>query len=532
MAYLVGDLYNTINQYNPGFAQSVVAKYNIPYHFDGEGRIYYDYPDNWDQTLQQEFEQEYQANKDYYDSRPRVTGFKPGNDPGITIDPSGYDLSAQAQSDIGVIRDRAADIYGRDANRFAVDPYDIPATEGFGYDPALADVYTTDASGYFDPTRQQLDYAGNVLDYALDTNGTPLGQAANLQYLAATGQAPSAADLALDRDANALFAQQMAMAARARGSASSGLATMNAQNNAALGYANLLNSADQARAQEMTAARGALAQTGLGIRQGDLAGAQQASSNAQQLYAINNSELQAGQANTAALNQGAQYNTGVSNDALKYSAGAMQSASGANQQAAMDTLTNNANRGVVVGQGDDQLGSDYATKLLTTGEADRSAGIDRERDIQGATAENAKIMNNYDLGFATNSIADQSARRQAEAQKTGAIIGGVGTALGVLGTIASDERMKDVRGKGSPADFSKVKPMKWSYDAESEGAPGTDWLEDGEEFESGMAQQFPKDVVEEGPDGGMRINAQKAMMRAFDALGDAQRRIKQLEARR
>jgi hypothetical protein len=73
--------------------------------------------------------------------------------------------------------------------------------------------------------------------------------------------------------------------------------------------------------------------------------------------------------------------------------------------------------------------------------------------------------------------------------------------------------------------------MKWSYDEEHEDAEGTEWLEDGEEFESGMAQQFPDDVVEKGKDGMLKVNVQKAMMRAFDALGDTQRRIKKLEKR-
>jgi hypothetical protein len=73
--------------------------------------------------------------------------------------------------------------------------------------------------------------------------------------------------------------------------------------------------------------------------------------------------------------------------------------------------------------------------------------------------------------------------------------------------------------------------MRWEYDAEHQDAPGTEWLDDGEEFKSGMAQDMPKDIVEKGPDGMMRVNVSKAMMSALTALGDTQRRVKQLEKR-
>jgi hypothetical protein len=121
---------------------------------------------------------------------------------------------------------------------------------------------------------------------------------------------------------------------------------------------------------------------------------------------------------------------------------------------------------------------------------------------------------------------------QADAQQNAALIGAIGTAAGAAGSIvASDERMKNVRGKGKPADFSGVEPKRWSYDAEHEDDEGTEWLEDGEEMESGMAQDMPDDVVEKGDDGMLRVNMQKLMMRIPDALGDVQRRIAKLEKR-
>jgi hypothetical protein len=452
--------------------------------------------------------------------------------PGVSIDLRKYGPSAELQSATAYQQELADYYRGLDANRWNIDPSALAPVDTYTYDPATADVYTTDVSETFDPTRQQLGYANDVLGYALDTNGTPLGQAAELQYLAATGQAPSAADLSLNRDANALFAQQMSMAARARGSASSGLATMNAQNNAALGYANLIGNADIARANEMTAARAGLAQTGLGIRQGDLAGAGQAASNAQQMYSINNSELQAGQANTTALNQGSQFNTGVRNDANQFNVGQMQSADAANALQLKQTLEGNRDVGRDTERQDAAIAAGYDAANLGQLNVDMDRGIRGEQDYQQSVNDVTTILGNMYNGHANNRTALQGIEMQANAQQNAALIGAIGTGLGAAGSmIGSDERMKNVHGKGEAADFSGVKPMKWSYDAEHEDAPGTEWLEDGEEFESGMAHQFPKDVIEEGPDGMMRVNAQKAMMRAFDALGDAQRRIQKLEKR-
>lgn len=454
-----------------------------------------------------------------------------------SIDPNAYALDAQGQADISTIRDVANSVYGRDATRFDVDPYAIPGVEGYSYDPATASIYTTDASQVFDPTREQLGYANDMLGYAMDINGTPLGQAAELQYLAATGQAPSAADLALNRDANALFAQQMAMAARARGSASSGLATMNAQNNAALGYAQLVNAADVARANEMAMARSALGQTGLGIRQGDLAGAQQAAQNANQLYSVNNSELQAMQNNTAAMNQGSQYNTAITNDAAKYGAGAMQAASGANMQGTMDLLTGNANRGATVGSADDALGADYANTLVTVGENDRGSAITREQNIQQTNENIQTLDNNYGLGVGSTQAQLTGQREAAQAQRDAAVIGAIGTGLGGIASMAaggpsppSDKRVKDIGGRASPADFSSVEPYEWEYEDSYDGAPGTQWTGGGP-MKSGMAQDFPDEVVETGPDGVLRVNPLKAMMRYADSIGDLQRRIKKVEAK-
>lgn len=529
------DPISLVAQANQGLYQQILADNT---YWVGD-RQYYDW-----EKVEAAVNQEYAANKQQYDefsfmSSDPNRGLSDYNfenftgvNPGVTIDISKYSATPELAAATEHQRELGNYYREQDANRWAIDPSTLMPVDTYTYDPATADVYTTDASQAFDPSRQQLGYANDMLGYAMDTNGTPLGQAAELQYLAATGQAPSAADLALNRDANAMFAQQMAMAARARGSASSGLATMNAQNNSALGYAQLINAANIARANEMTAARAGLSQTGLGIRQGDLAGASQAASNAQQMYGINNSELQANQANTQALNQGSQYNTDARNQANQFNVGQMQSASGANAQQLQSTLQGNREAGMKTEASDliASTGADQAYMGQLNRDQDRA--ILGEETYQHAVGDISSILGNVYNNQANNRTQLEGIDMQIESQEKGALLGALGTAVGTAATVVgSDERMKNVRGKGSPADFSKVKPMKWSYDEEHEDSEGTDWLEDGEEFESGMAQQFPDDVVEKGKDGMLKVNAQKAMMRAFDALGDAQRRIKKLEKR-
>ena len=434
-----------------------------------------------------------------------------------TIDLANYELSPQAQSDIGVIRNMAGEIYGRDPSRYNVDPNAVPTTQAYTYDPSTADIYTTDLSNVFDPARSQYGYANDMLNYATDLQGTDLQSAAELQYLAATGQAPSAADLALNRDANALFAQQMAMAARARGSASSGLATMNAQNNSALGYAQLVNAADIARANEMAVARGQYGQTGLGIRQQDIGIAGQAASNAQGIYAINNSELGGMQENTRLMNSGAQFNTGQQNNAYQYGAGAMQDASGRNQDATIGILTGNSNR---IGLGQD----------------DTDTGVRGGQDYQSTLENIQSRANNYGVGVGSQNTQLSIANADREQRETAAIAGAIGTGLaGAAEAIPwekpnSDERMKNVGRKTSPADFSGVEPHEWEYEDEFEGEPGTGWTGGGK-MQSGMAQDFPDSVVEKDEKGMLRVNPLKAMMRYADSIGDLQRRVKKMEAR-
>jgi hypothetical protein len=459
----------------------------------------------------------------------------------ISIDLGAYELDPQAQADVQTVRNITEGVANRDANRYAVDPSQIPAIESYWYDPATADIYQTDIGEVFDPTRSQYGYANDLVDYASQLDGSHLGSAADLAYLAATGQTPSRADMALNRDANALYASQMAMAARARGSSSAGLATMNAQNNANLGYAQLLNNADMARAQEATDARNLYGQLGGTIRQGDLAAASQAAEIAQGMYAVNNSELSAMQGNTNAMNQGSQYNTGIVNEAGQFRAGQSQSASAGNQAFIGQTLTQNSDRAAGVGKADDSILQGYTGQILGVGQDDRTASIEGQKDLQQAYSNATDSANNYSLGLGNQSAGHAGVMAGADATRDAAIMGAIGTGIAGIAQVASgygnqnpgsDERMKNVHGKGKPADFSNVKPMRWSYDAEHEDDEGTEWLEDGEEMESGMANDMPDDVVEDDENGMLHVNMKKLMMRIPDALGDVQRRIAKLEGKR
>lgn len=452
--------------------------------------------------------------------------------PGVSIDLSKYAPSAELQAATEYQRQLADYYQGLDPNRFAIDPSQLMPVDTYNYDPATADIYTTDVSGAFDPTRQQLDYANELTGYAADINGSHLGSAADLAYMAATGQAPSRADLALNRDANALFAAQMALAGRARGSSSSGLAAMNAQNNSQFGYAQLLNNADLARAQEAADARGLYGQLGSTIRQGDLAAAGQAADIGQQLYAVNNAELGAGMSNMQALNQGAQYNTNAINQANQFNVGQRQSASAANAQQLQQTLEGNRQYGAAT-EANDRLAATGANAAYT-GQLNTNIdrGIRGEQDYQQSVNDVTTILGNMYGGHENNRTALQGIEMQSNAQQNAALIGALGTAAAGVGTlIGSDERVKNISGKGRPADFSGVRPMRWTYDEAHEDDVGTEWLEDGEEMESGMAQDMPPDVVEKGKDGMWRVNVPKLLLRLPDAVGDLQRRVQKMEKR-
>jgi hypothetical protein len=75
--------------------------------------------------------------------------------PGVSIDLSKYGPSPELQA-ATAYQQQLADYYrGLDSNRFAVDPSELMAVDTYNYDPSTADIYTTDVSGVFDPTRQQ-----------------------------------------------------------------------------------------------------------------------------------------------------------------------------------------------------------------------------------------------------------------------------------------------------------------------------------------------------------------------------------------
>lgn len=502
---------------------------------DGPFTSVYEYDKD---MIQRMLVEEYQRNEDFYANydpnaaNPNSYWEDPGSgknlygiDPGISLDLEQYGLSDQAEADLQTTRDIGNEILNRDYNRFAIDPTQLQQVDAYTYNAQLADVYNTDFENTFDPTRDQLGYANALNDYAANIDGTAIGEAANLQYLAATGQMPSFADRSLQRDANALFAAQNAMAARARGSSGAGLALMNAQNNSALGYAQLLNSADIARAQEMTDARAALAQTGGVIRQGDFQAAQQAAANASQLYAVNNSELGAQQQNTAGMNAGSQYNTNLVNQATQYNAGQMQSADAANAKQLQDTLEGNRQYGMQAQQQDDTLARDYSNVLIAAGENDRAAAITAEQNYQNALMGNADRKANVftQSQSSTNQLTAQ--REAAAVAEFGAITGGIGAGVGALATAISDRRAKTLIKPTAEADFTNAEDYEYEYNEHAGPMAG-------EHRKGPMADDLPEDVVMRGDDGMLRVNIEKLAMRQAAAIGKLQREVASLKGKR
>lgn len=466
-----------------------------------------------------------------YDPSRGLTDFNfeayTGVNPGVTIDTSKYLADEQMLQDQQLVRDMADYYRELDPNRWAIDPNDVGQVDTYTYDPATADIYTTNIDGVFDPTRQQLDYANQLNDYAAQLDGSHLGNAAELQYLAATGQTPLIADMRLAGDAGRMEAQQLSMAARARGSSGAGLALMNAQNNAQLGYLGLAQAADIARVDEMNRAREAYAQTGNAVRQGDLSAASQAAQIGQQLYGVNNAELAAGQANTQQLNAGSQYNTGVANEANVFNANASSAADQFNVNTVRDTLDKNRVAGMTAESGDRGLSQAYDTMALNENRGNQTMEVRGEEMYQGAVADISTILGNIYGDKANDRTTLEGISLQQQPQMVGAITSGIAGGLGALATM-SDRRKKNIHGEVGPADFTKVKDYNWSYDETV--SPQDDWLNGGS-TNSGMAQDFPKDLVTKDEEGNLRVDAMKAILRYAGSIGDVQRRLEQLEKR-
>jgi hypothetical protein len=519
---------------NPDLYNQILSRHS---YFRGD-RQYYDM-----EAVNKEVGAEYAANKQAYDeysfmsadpnrglSKYNFDNFT-GVNPGVTIDVEKYGPDAQMLEDQQLVRDMADFYREQDPNRWAIDPNDVGQVDSYTYDPDTADIYTTNVDGVFDPTRGQLDYANQLNDYAANLDGAHLGQAADLQYLAASGQVPLVADMRLASDADRMQAQQQSMAARARGSSGAGLALMQAQNNAQLGYLGLAQAADQSRVDEMSRARDAYAQTGGAIRQGDLSAAAQAAQIGQQLYGVNAAELEAGQANTQQLNAGSQYNTGVANEANVFNATQSAAADQFNVNTVRDTLDKNRIAGMTTEGADRGMAQAYDATALGENRANQASNIRAEQDYQQAVGDISSILGNVYNNQANNRTQLSGIEMQTDAQRDmamlGAVTGAAGAGLGALATV-SDRRKKDIHGEAEPADFTGVKDYNWSYD--DSVSPQDDWLHGGS-TNSGMAQDFPKDLVTKDEDGNLRVDAMKAILRYAGSIGDAQRRIEKLENR-
>lgn len=512
---------------NPTLFAQILAEHT---YYDGD-RAY------TDDTFLTAINEEYAANQEAYDeysffSADPNRGLTPYNfdnftgvNPGVTIDIEKYGPSEQQALDQQKVREMADYYRGLDANRWALNPDDLGPIDTYAYEPATANIHTTDIGDTFDPTLGQLDYANQLNDYAATLDGSHLGSAADLQYAAASGKTPLVSDLRLNRDRDSLYAQQASLAARARGASGAGLAVLNAQNNQQLGYLGLVQAADLARAQEMSDARSAYAQTGSAIRQGDLSAAGQAANLGQQYYQVGNSQLGVAENNTQQLNAGEQYNTGISNTAGQWNAQNATDTAKYNTDNVKDILDKNRVAGMTTETGDRGLTQAYDQTTLAEERGNQELGVRGEEDYQQAVGDISSILGNIYSGNANNRTTLEGIDRQADAQEQGALIGAVGAGLGAL-TSMSDRRRKDIHGEAEPADFSRVHDYDWSY--KDDVPPEDDWLNDGS-TKSGMAQDFPDDLVFKDEEGNLRVNAMKALLRYAGSIGDLQRRVEKVE---
>lgn len=445
------------------------------------------------------------------------TGVRPGS----SIDLGQYARTEQEQENYNAALEYLNQIGEQDINRFSVDPGDLQAVDAFTYDPALAAVYGVDPSMSFDETRAQLDYANALNAYAAQVDGTYLGEAAALQAAAARGESPLFADARLQRDAERMFQQQMMAAARARGSSSAGLAARQAMNNSMFGLGQLTNDANAARVQEMNLARDAYAQTGNVIRQGDIAAAGQAKDIGQLIYGINNAELGADMFNVDAMNRGSLSDQSAQNDAAQFNVGQQAAASAANAELVYNTLQGNTDRAMGTEDRDRRLTLDYTNLVNDMDEAEVGRRILAEQNFDESTRNAAAVLGNVYTGNATNQTQLTAQREASKGQRDASAIGAVGTVAGAIGTaLVSDERTKDVGRSVKPADFSDIDERHWMY---NENAPPH--LR-GIKANGGMADEYPDDVIVNGPGGYKAIDQNRLLMRLAGAVGDLQRRAR------
>jgi hypothetical protein len=490
---------------------------------------------------------------------PDATSFHPGrsryddngnlvfdtyNNPGVSLDPAAYQQTQQELADTASLRALAA--VSKDADRYGIAPNAVPTISTSGV-KKYREVSGDQFGQAFAPTQTALNGASEA---TLAASGNPYQAAAGSALTsAALGTAPSQAELLLREaqarneaqtrvNVNALSAQQAALAAGTRGNVS-GLASLNAQNNTALGQAQLYQqSADQRqqmqyqaaaqRAGEMTDARAALASFAQAVRAGDYQGAAQLAQIAQQQYGVSQAELQNLQNNVAVASQTDQFNAEQARIAAEGNAGRAQQALLANQQTAAS-----------VGSSDATMQAQLQQSLVDAGNVQQNQRIGYETDYAGIISQNADRAANERTGNQT--LAES--KRQFNENQTDRYIGGLiqagGTVLGAAvagpggaaaggaaggaaadAATGSDMRAKHVGAARSPADFRATQDAEWSYKDNYTGPR----MGGPNDHVGPMAQELPDDV-QYTEDGKRVVNLSALAMRLAGSVGDLQRKI-------
>ena len=147
-------------------------------------------------------------------------------------------------------------------------------------------------------------------------------------------------------------------------------------------------------------------------------------------------------------------------------------------------------------------------------------------DVDRAALENAiSRQYNLDMGLQTAADIQEAADAQARQQTTSA---GISAAGAIIAAAISDEATKTNIRRTKAPDFSRARHARYEYRPEVKGLPGAT---EGER-EGPMAQELPEGAVFRGEDGILRVHPVDLSLHLASAMGDVQRRLKQIERRK
>ena len=326
-----------------------------------------------------------------------------------------------------------------------------------------------------------------------DIRGTQTSQLSRLEA-AAKGETPSLAEMAAKKQGDRALAQQLAMAAGARGGQAAVARRTAAQQQAAIGQ-DIAATAAQARLQEQQQAEQLLAGAAGQARGQDI----DVSTTQAQL------DTQAAAANLTAETQAADRDL---------------RAQLANQGVDLNVLKDNAARG-------------DATALANIQAELQKLGMDNNM-IQ-AYLDNEVTMRGQDMGLAQIESSEKLARKQAQAQREAAYIGTAGTLFSTL-MAASDINAKEnieKRDIGKALAGDRLTDFLNSLDTYNYNYKEPEKHGEGEQT-SVMAQDLEKSdigqkAVSEDIEGIKRVDYSKLLPEMLAANVDANKRISELE---